>query len=239
MTVQTLVMLATRTGRPATSSRSVELLGALVLHGVEAGVHRLGLGRVQVVQEGRHRGHHVGVGVEGAAGEADVGRVGVVEAAHQLAAAADHAHRQAAAQGLAVGDHVGLHAEVFLRAAAAQAEAHEDLVEDQHDAALGADLAQLLQPGGGGGAVEVGAARAVHQGRVARRGLVGVQGLQRVDQHAGDVVAGAQHLQAALVLVAQGVGLARGQGLPGPGCTSSHQPWYAPQKRTRWRFLVW
>ncbi len=28
-------------------------------------------------------------------------------------------------------------------------------------------------------------------------------------------------------------------GLPGPGCTSSHQPWYAPQKRTRFFFFVW
>jgi len=29
-----------------------------------------------------------------------------------------------------------------------------------------------------------------------------------------------------------------GNGLPGPGCTSSHQPWYAPQKRTRYFFRV-
>ena len=84
-------------------------------------------------------------------------------------AAADHAHRQAAAQRLAVGDHVGPHAEVLLRAAGREAEADEDLVEDQHDAALGADLAQLLQPGGVGGAVEAGAAAAVDQRRVARR----------------------------------------------------------------------
>jgi hypothetical protein len=86
------------------------------------------------------------VRVEGAAREADVGRPLFAEALHQLAPAADHAHRQAAAQRLAVGDHVGAHAEVLLRAARRQPEADEHLVEDQHDAALAAHLAQLLQP---------------------------------------------------------------------------------------------
>ena len=58
--------------------------------------------------------------------------------------AAHHADGQAAAECLAVGDEVGPDAEIFLRAAERQAEADEDLVEDQHDAALGADRAELL-----------------------------------------------------------------------------------------------
>jgi exodeoxyribonuclease-3 len=29
------------------------------------------------------------------------------------------------------------------------------------------------------------------------------------------------------------IGVRHGIGLPGQGCTSSHQPWYAPLKRTR------
>ena len=53
---------------------------------------------------------------------------------------------------LAVGDHVGADAEIFLRAAGGEPEADEHLVEDQHDVALGADLAQRLQPFGVGGA---------------------------------------------------------------------------------------
>ena len=50
---------------------------------------------------------------------------------------------QAAGDGLAVGHHVGAHAEVFLRAARGEPESHEHFVEDQHDAPLGADLAQV------------------------------------------------------------------------------------------------
>ena len=146
------------------------------------------------------------MGVEGAAGKAEVGRAVLAEALHQVLATADHTDRQAAAQRLAVGHQVGLDAEELLRAAGRQAEAHEHLVEDQHDAALGADLAQLLQPGGVGSAVEARALAAGHQRRIARRALVGVQRLQRVDQHAGDVLAAAQHAQRGLVHLLERVG---------------------------------
>ncbi len=103
-----------------------------------------------------HRGHDVGMRIERAARKADVGGTIVAEAAHQILAAADHADRQAARKALAVGHHVGADAEIFLGAAGGETEADEDFVEDQHDAALSADLAQRLQPGGVGGAVVVG-----------------------------------------------------------------------------------
>ena len=92
-----------------------------------------------------HRAHHVGVRVERAAREADVGRAVVAEALHR-ARLRPHSTPtgQPAAQRLAVGDHVGAHAEVLLRAARREPEADEHLVEDQHDPALGADLAQSL-----------------------------------------------------------------------------------------------
>ena len=131
--------------------------------------------------------------------------------AKQMSATGDHAHRQAAPEGLAVGDHVGLHAEVLLRTPRGEPEAGEHLVEDQHDAALGADLAQPAQPVGIGGAVGVGVATAVDQRAVGGRRRVRVQRLQRIDDHAGDVAARTQHAQRALVALAQRVGLARGQ----------------------------
>ena len=68
-----------------------------------------------------------------------------------------------------------------------------------------------LQPGRVGLPVEVGAARAVHQRRVGRRRRVGMQRLQRIDQHAGDVAPRAQHAQGILRHLLQRVGLARGQ----------------------------
>ena len=75
--------------------------------------------------------------------------------------------------------------------------------------ALGADFAQLVQPGGVGNAVERRAAGAVDQRGVTRRTFVGVQGLQRVDQHAGNVAAGAQHAQAVAVHLLQRISRAR------------------------------
>ena len=101
--------------------------------------------------------------------------------------AAKHADRQAAGHGLAVGDHVGAHAEVLLRAAGREAKTDEHLVEDQHDAARAAYRAQALEPLGIGGTVEAGLPPAVDQGRIAGRADVGMQRLQRIDQHAGDV----------------------------------------------------
>ena len=50
---------------------------------------------------------------------------------------------QPAADGLAVSDQVGSHAEILLRAASGEAEADQDLVEDEDDLALAADRAQL------------------------------------------------------------------------------------------------
>ena len=80
--------------------------------------------------------------IERAAGKADVGGTIVAEPLHQLAAAADDADRQPAAERLAVGDEIGAHAEILLRAAWGETEADEHLVEDQDDVALGADGAQ-------------------------------------------------------------------------------------------------
>jgi hypothetical protein len=62
----------------------------------------------------------------------------------KLSAAADDADRQATGEALAVDDHVGTHAKIFLGAAGGEPEADEYLVEDSDDAALGADLTQLL-----------------------------------------------------------------------------------------------
>ena len=164
-----------------------------------------------------HGPHHIRVGIEGAARKAQVGRALGLEAAHQRRLAADHADRKTAAQGLAVDHQIGLDAEIFLRAARCEPEADEHLVQDQHDAALAADLAQLAQPVGVGRAVEAGAAAAVDQGRVARRVAVRMQRLQRIDQHAGDVLARAQHLQGTRVHVIERIGLARRQRIAGAG----------------------
>ena len=101
-----------------------------------------------------------------------------------------------AAERLAVGHHVGAHAEILLRAARREAEADEHLVEDQHDAALGADRAQPLaaiphRPPGRNARC---AALSTSDG-IGRRIGVRMQRLQRIDQHAGDVAARAQHAQ--------------------------------------------
>src|SRR5205814_2597409 len=86
-----------------------------------------------------HRRHDVRVRIEGAARETDVGGTVLSEAAHQILATADHADGKSASKALAVGHHVGADAEIFLGAASGEAEADEDLVKNQHDAALGAD----------------------------------------------------------------------------------------------------
>src|SRR5215468_5006070 len=104
--------------------------------------------------------------VERAAGEADVDRPVVAEAFHELLAAAEHADGQAAAEALAVGDQVGLDAEILLRAAESEPEADEDLIEDQDDMALAADGPQSLEPIGVRLAVEMRVACAVDQRRI-------------------------------------------------------------------------
>ena len=59
--------------------------------------------------------------------------------------AGDHADRQAAADDLAVAGEVGLHAEEGLRAARMDAEAGDDLVEDERRAGLRGDVPHLVQ----------------------------------------------------------------------------------------------
>ena len=125
--------------------------------------------------------------IEGAAGEADIDRVIFPETAHQVLAPADHAYRESSGEAFAIGHHVGAHAEIVLSAAGGEPEADEDFVEDQHDVALGADLPQRFQPRAVGGAIETAGARAVDQRGIGRRVGVGVERLQRIDQHAGDI----------------------------------------------------
>src|SRR4029079_11008836 len=96
--------------------------------------------RLDALEENLHRRHHVRMGVEGAAREADVRRAILAEALHQAGTSADHADGEAATERLAVSHHVGAHAEIFLRAARGQPEADEHLVEYQHDAAFRADF---------------------------------------------------------------------------------------------------
>jgi hypothetical protein len=105
--------------------------------------------------------------VEGAAGEADVRRPIGRKSLHQVGPAGEHADRQPAAECLAVGDEIGPNSEILLRAAAGEAEAGEDLVHDEDDAALGADLADFPEPVGIGRLVEARRARAVDKGAVA------------------------------------------------------------------------
>ena len=81
--------------------------------------------------------------VERAARETRVARPLVAKAFHETVRAADDTDRQPTTERLAVGDEIGAHAEILLRAAAREPETHEDVVDDQHDAAARADLAQL------------------------------------------------------------------------------------------------
>mmetsp|Transcript_66663 Transcript_66663/g.201211 ORF Transcript_66663/g.201211 Transcript_66663/m.201211 type:complete len:353 (+) Transcript_66663:271-1329(+) len=64
---------------------------------------------------------------------------------HDVPAAAVGAHRQAAADDLAHGRDVRLHAEVLLRPAIGDAEPGHDLIEDEERAVLCRELAQALQ----------------------------------------------------------------------------------------------
>ena len=191
--------------------RCIELRDAGVPGLVEALVQRLHRLAVEAFEKRLHRAHHVRMRVEGAAREADVGRAVFAKALHPARTPAHHADRQATGHCLAIGHEVGLHAEVLLCAARREAKADEHLVEDQRDAALGAHRAQLAQPARVAIAIEVRATAAVEQGRVAGRGGVGMQRLQRVDQHARDVAARAQHAERARIHLAQRVGLARRQ----------------------------
>src|SRR5215813_11685770 len=64
---------------------------------------------------------------------------------HDIGAAGDRREREAAADDLAQGANIGDDAVIFLRAAVGEAEASDDLVEDQQQAVLGRELAQALE----------------------------------------------------------------------------------------------
>ena len=173
----------------------VQLCLAAVPGGRGIGIHRLHFGRFDVVQKHIHGAHHIGVCVKGAAREGDVARAVIAKALHPAALPADHAHWQAAAQGLTVGHHIGAHAKIFLRAAIGQAKAQKHLIQNQRNAFFGTHLTQGVQPLTVGLFVVADVAPAVDQGGIGGCSAVGVQRLQGVDQHAGDVIAVAQHTQ--------------------------------------------
>ena len=210
MTVQMEDMFATRPAAPPRRSRRLRSAARAFQVCIEIAVERLDLRRIDPLQELVHGAHHIRMGVERAAGEADVGGAVVAKALHEITAAAHHADRQAAAQRLAVGDHVGLHAEILLRAARREPEPDKHLVEDQHDVALGAHLAQALQPLRIGCAVEGGLRAAVDQRRNpparSRSGCSACSGLTSTQAM---LRAGPQHAQRVVGHVLQRIGVAR------------------------------
>src|SRR6266478_465669 len=127
----------------------------LVPDGIEPAVDRTKRRVAKPGQEFIHRRHDIGVRIEGAAREADIDGMIFTKTTHQVLAPADHADRESAREALAIGHHVGAHAEIFLSAAGGEPEADEDLVKDQDDVALGADLPQRLEPGAVGPAFEI------------------------------------------------------------------------------------
>mmetsp|Transcript_78182 Transcript_78182/g.252787 ORF Transcript_78182/g.252787 Transcript_78182/m.252787 type:complete len:525 (+) Transcript_78182:507-2081(+) len=148
------------------------------------GLDRLGL--LQPLEEGIHRGHHEGVAREGPDDVVDARGLLRVAALHEVLRAAHHADGQTAAKGLAIDDEVGLDVVSSLRTLGVQAEAGINLVEDQRNVAPRADRPQLVQPllvTGRGADLPI----VRGQDRVARRGLVEVEALQRVDQDCRDL----------------------------------------------------
>ena len=94
---------------------------------------------------------------------------------------------KSAAQRLAIGDEIGAHTEVLLRAALGEAKADKHFVEDQDNVALGADRPQGPEPRRVCFLVEMRAPAAVKQRGIAGRRCVRMQRLQGIDQHAGNV----------------------------------------------------
>ena len=135
-------------------------------------------------QTGRHRDRIAGQG----AGLID--RAERCQLVHDLGAAAEGANRQTAADDLAQGDEIGLHAKAAHRALRADAETGHHLVEDQHGAMLRAVLAQGFEEAG----------RRRHQIHVARH---------RLDDDTGDLAAalGEQALDLADVVVVEHEGV--------------------------------
>ncbi len=155
--------------------------------------------------------------VEGATREADIGGPILAEAPHQFASSANDADRQPATQRLAVGHHIGLHAEIVLCTTARDPEADEHLVKNQHDTALAADLPKFSQPFRIGHAIETRATRPVHQRRIARRIRVRMQRLERVHQNAGDILSRAKDLQRLFRHIAERIGVIGGNRIADAG----------------------
>ena len=179
--------------------------------------------RAEPLEEYLHARHHVGMGIQRAAREADIRGSRFVEAAHEFPPAADHAHGESAGDRLAVSHHVGAHAEVFLRSARGEPKADEDLVEDERMPRS----AHLAQPGEPCGVLarSARAPAAVDERAIGRRGAVRVERLHRVYQHAGEDVAAARARAASLRPCPSACVVRLGSGLPTLGCTSSHHPW--------------
>ena len=155
--------------------------------------------------------------VEGSARKAEIGRMLLIETLHPFALAAHDTDRQPAAQRLAVGDEICLHAEILLRTAGCQPEPQKDLIENQRDTACGTNSAQFTQPRRIGGPIKSGPTRTVDQGRIARRTGVGVQCLQRIDQHTRNIATRLKHTQRPLREVLQRIGLSGRQGVARAG----------------------
>ena len=100
---------------------------------------------LQVVQLGQTGGHGHRVAAEGTR---LVHRAAGGHLLHEGTAAAVGAHRHTAADDLAEGHQVGLHAEILLSTAQSQPEAGDNLVKDQEGSALVAQGPQPLQEAG-------------------------------------------------------------------------------------------
>src|SRR5260370_40489830 len=74
--------------------------------------------------------------IECAAGKADVGGPVVAKPFHQVLAATDDSDRKPPAHGLSICDEVGPDTEIFLLATKGEAQADEDLLEEQHAISL-------------------------------------------------------------------------------------------------------
>ena len=197
------------------SNRQLGFTQAAVEHGLSVGPLLTGVGhqvfhfrRVESVQKHIHGRHDGGVGIEGAACKTNIAGAVVTEALHPSRIAAQHANGQTAAQGLAIGNHIGVHAKVSLRAAFTQTETQKHFVKYKCNAFFCAHFAQCLQPCGVGLTVVMHSAFSVNQGAVRGGRTVGVHGLQGVDQHAGDVVAVTQDAQGVGMHIVQGEGVA-------------------------------
>src|SRR5215831_18734142 len=165
------------------------------------------LRRFQATQEHIHRTHNHRMRIEGATRKTDVGRSIFAVALHERPSSADDADGQATANRLAVSDEICLHTEVFLRSTLREAKTEKHLIENQHDAALCADLAQLPKPRRVSRLVKMRAPPAVDQTGVRRRSCVWMQSLHWIHEHAGDVSSSLENAQRFLRHLSQRIGL--------------------------------